>query len=198
MEQLGYAYLSVKLLKNFLDNDLQYSLMSYSDVADGLPCNLPTWNSAVSLGPSNGTSSSKNACSQWTIVSLDSDFFSDDQDYIDSEGSATTRRSSPSLAIEDFLDEEEIYSLLERRDGGTRDFTVNFGLDANGNPRIIIVVSWVYPSGGNGQALVDATGVNVRYSLSDDTNCVLATYSETADPEAVPAWVGMLSSLPHH
>jgi hypothetical protein len=85
------------------------------------------------------------------------------------------------------MDPEEKYHYLQKRDGAPSNYTVNLGIGPDGRPQIIIVVSWVYPSGRNGQALVDATGVNIRYALADPGNCASAVYIKTGDPEALPA-----------
>ena len=195
MEQLGYAYLAFKTLQAFVTTDIQFKFMSNEDISKQVPCNEDIYNSAIMAGNSS-SADTDNGCSQWTIVSLDTDFFDGDQDYIDSEGSSTpiTRRNTlPSgLRLSDFPEIDPIYHKLDKRDGAPRNYTVNLGIGPNGQPQIIIILSWVYPSGANGQALVDATGSNIRYALSDDANCRTAIYSETGDPEAVPAWVGTL------
>jgi hypothetical protein len=193
---LRFTYPALTTLKNYVDTDITYKYYSYDKLAEQIPCNLEAFNNAVSLGPNNGTTTTDNSCDQWAIVTADPDFFDGDQDYIDSQGPENRRRRSASgLALNDFLDDEEVYHFLEKRDGAPRSYTVSLGIGPNGQPQIIIVVSWVYPSGVNGQAFVDATGVNIRYALGDNTNCVSAVYVETGDPEAVPAWVGKSSRL---
>ena len=192
MEQLGYAYLAFKTLQAFVTTDIQFKFMSNEDISKQVPCNEDIYNSAI-MAANNSSADTDNGCSQWTIVSLDTDFFDGDQDYIDSEGSTSKRSTlTSSLRLSDFPETDLIYHELDKRDGAPRSYTVNLGIGPNGQPQIIIIFSWVYPSGANGQALVDATGSNIRYSLADDANCGSAVYSETSDPEAVPAWVGML------
>jgi hypothetical protein len=193
---LGYTYLALTTLKHFVDTDIRYKQYSYYRLAQQIPCNLEAFNNAVSLGPNNGTISTDNSCDQWAIVTANPNFFDGDQDYINSQGPKNMRRRSTSNpALNDFLDDEEVYHFLVKRDGAPRNYTVNLGPDPNGRPQIMILMSWAYPSGANGQALVDATGVNIRYALADNTNCVSAVYMQTGDPEAVPAWVGKSSRL---
>jgi hypothetical protein len=86
--------------------------MSNEDISKQVPCNEDIYNSAIMAGNSS-SADTNNGCSQWTIVSLDTDFFDGDQDYIDSEGSSTpiTKRNTlPSgLRLSDFPETDPIY-----------------------------------------------------------------------------------------
>lgn len=66
--------------------------------------------------------------------------------------------------------------ILAKRDGAPRNYTVNLSTDLGGNPIIIIIMSWAYPNGQNGQAFVESTGNYVRYTLEDLGNCASVAY----------------------
>ena len=189
MTQLGFTYLLLKSLTTFFDTDIRYKFMSNTDKSKNVPCSLELYNNAIKAGANDGSPTATKRCDQWTIVRLNNDFFDGDEDFVDSQ-SARKRRAISDPAVTDYHHHEEEYHHLEKRDGAPRPYTVTLGTDSNGNPQIIIIYSWVYPNGRNGQALVDATGVNIRYSLADNGDCSTAVYAETGDPEDVPAWAG--------
>lgn len=94
------------------------------------------------------------------------------------------------------MDDEEVYHFLEKRDGAPENYTVNLGLGPNGQPQIIILVSWMYPKGR-----MDKLLLMLRESISDtrwvidNINYVSAVYIDTGDPEVVLAWVSKSSRL---
>ncbi|OBT80502.1 hypothetical protein VF21_00858 [Pseudogymnoascus sp. 05NY08] len=185
-----YPNLAIHILRLFLVADIAYKFYSSLELSGLIPCNMDEMNNVVGRGANTGNSStSLNRCSQfaWT-EGWNPDFFASDQDYADSQSPSSKIKKSV-LTLDHVMYPGENVHILAKRDGAPRSYTVNLGTDPGGNPIIIIIVSWAYPNGQNGQAFVESTGNYVRYTLEDPGNCASAAYIQTANPEAVPNWV---------
>ncbi|OBT81184.1 hypothetical protein VE02_10129 [Pseudogymnoascus sp. 03VT05] len=181
-----FKYLAIHIIKLFRSSNV-YQFTSNQELAGIIPCQMEAMNGII--GAANATNSTTVQCSQfaWT-EGWRPDFFAGDQDYIDSQSPVSTLKRSV-LTLDDVMDPEESAHFLAKRTGAARDYTVSLGTDLNGNPVFIVLESWTYPNGQNGQSLVEATGNVGRYTLQDPGDCGSATYIETADPDAAPAWV---------
>lgn len=184
----SYSYLYLHFIKVYLASSAAWKTVDYEYLSEQIPCNLEEFNLAVQQFYST-PNTTEAPCDQWSILIAQPDFFEGDQDWIDSQGPSNVKRDDTVVTLDHLMDREEKMHFLEKRDGGERNFTVNLGTDANGQPIFIIVTSWTYPNGNNGEAWVTATGIRVHYTL-DTTSCATATYIETVDPEAVPGWAG--------
>jgi chitinase len=80
-------------------------------------------------------------------------------------------------------------SSLEKRDGSSRDFTVDCGIDpVTGLRRIMIISSQSYPNGGQGDNLQRANGLTVRFALANAGACTDTTIDPNA-PNNIWRWV---------
>ncbi|KAF7872920.1 uncharacterized protein EAF02_008991 [Botrytis sinoallii] len=159
-----------------------------------VPCNAEKINNVIGAASNNGSGLLTEECAIFTIPCLDPDFFYTDPnskyDYAASQASGNPIDScEPSRKNPNFSGNDETLHQLGKRDGAPREYSINLGTDVRGNPRLIFIWSFQYPSGQNGQTFVEITRNVDRYSLNNPEDCTDASYAPTADLEDTPAWV---------
>ncbi|KAF7899408.1 hypothetical protein EAE99_012329 [Botrytis elliptica] len=194
MQSLGLQNLGLTPLRNFLLADRGFRRISKLLQAEQVPCNAEKINDVIGAASNNGSGLLTEECAIFTIPCLDSDFFYTDPnskyDYVASQASGNPIDScEPSRKNPNFSGNDETLHQLGKRDGAPREYSINLGTDVRGNPRIIFIWSFSYPSGQNGQTFVEITRNVDRYSLNNPEDCTDASYAPTADPEDTPAWV---------
>jgi chitinase len=149
-----FAYLVTTQLIPFLTDvaDEFYSAVA-EELAGRIVCNLDYWNQMIRDCTAAVPTGTNVTCLNIDIDQWDSEFSLDPDTYGTNENSASTKR---------FL------SVLDKRDGSPRSFTIDCGIDlATGLRRIMIIESVAYPNGGNGDNLEQANGLTVRFALAN-------------------------------
>ncbi|TEY52072.1 hypothetical protein BOTCAL_0260g00080 [Botryotinia calthae] len=195
MNSIGWENIGLTPLRNFLLADRGFSRRRLSKLlqAQQVPYNAEKINNVIGAS-TNGSRLLTKECALFTIPCLDPDFFYTDPnskyDYAASQAGVNPidyyefSRNNPN-----FSGKDETVHQLGKRDGASREYSVNLGTYAQGNPQIIFIWSFPYPSGQNGQTLVEITCNIQRYSLNNPADCNDASYAPTADFEDTPAWV---------
>lgn len=178
-----YAYLTTTNLLKYIDI-AGSALTSLDSFVEGVVCNLAAWNQYVQnqLNPQVA-----DACYLWNLSNSDPDFWVGDLDYTDS---LSSKRKRGFALIHDALRFSAEGHELVKRTGGPREFKATVGTDTNGNPVVITLRSLPYPNGRGGQALIDATGSDARYTLANPADCSSTEITGSAAEDDSPQWVG--------
>lgn len=184
-----FPKLDVHSLIEFLADQPVYGYYSREKLAEEIPCQMDVWNTRLATAAAGShMSPSLGSCYLWNLSNSDPDFWLDDMDLVESQ--MPNKRSVNLIYDVDKPVTEAHY--LEKRVGAPRNYVVQLGQDGNGNEQIIIIVSWSYPNGRNGEALITANGMTDRYTLSNPSDCADSSFTNSAKAADAPAWVGEL------
>ncbi|KAF7183510.1 hypothetical protein CNMCM7691_003789 [Aspergillus felis] len=166
-----YIYLASYHMMPFLTDQLDFYGTSASDLAGDIICNLPKWDEFIKL--CTMPVSENVTCANIDRDAWDPEYSVDPDTYGTSSDSAARRALTP----------------LDKRDGQSRLFTVDCGIDPVTNlRRVMYIDSQPYPNGNGGNSLEQANGLTVRFALANPADCTDTTIDPNA-PNNIWAWV---------
>ncbi|GIC89051.1 uncharacterized protein Aud_005452 [Aspergillus udagawae] len=166
-----YTYLATSQMMPFLMDQWDIYGTAATDLAGDIICNLPRWDEFIKL--CTMPVSENVTCANVDRDAWDPEYSVDPDTYGTSSDSADKRALTP----------------LDKRDGQSRSFTVDCGIDPVTNlRRVMYIDSQPYPNGDGGNSLERANGLTVRFALANPADCTDATIDPNA-PNNIWAWV---------
>ncbi|GFF38182.1 chitotriosidase-1 [Aspergillus udagawae] len=166
-----YTYLATSQMMPFLMDQWDIYGTAATDLAGDIICNLPKWDEFIKL--CTMPVSENVTCANVDRDAWDPEYSVDPDTYGTSSNSAAKRALTP----------------FDKRDGQSRSFTVDCGIDPVTNlRRVMYIDSQPYPNGDGGNSLERANGLTVRFALANPADCTDATIDPNA-PNNIWAWV---------
>ncbi|GLI82159.1 hypothetical protein PoHVEF18_010563 [Penicillium ochrochloron] len=170
-----FAYLvTTQLIPFLIDVAGEFFSAVAEELAGRIVCNLDYWDKMIIDCTAAVATGANVTCLNIDLDKWDSEFSLDPDTYGMSANIGSTKRS---------------LSVLDKRDGSPRSFTIDCGIDtATGLRRIMIVESVAYPNGGDGDNLEQANRLTVRFALANQGVCTDVSIDPNA-PNNIWVWV---------